>query len=92
MQGASVGAVGSQGPAGRGWVGVVTRQRTFQCGIRWWLRAVSGCAPRGCDDGGGVRRRVGVMVVNVSWVRAGMNGGKGAVFRDDVRSSATSGP
>lgn len=33
-----------------------------------------------------------MVVVGVPWVSAGLNGGKGAVFRDDVRSCATFGP
>lgn len=93
MLGASIGAGGSQKSMRQGGVGVVAWQCALQCGVCWRLRAVAGCAaPRGCEDGCGVGVRVMVVVLSVSWVIAGVNGGQGAVFRDDVRSSATLGP
>ncbi len=90
--GASIGAGGSRGSTVRDGVGDVAWQCALQGGARWRLWAVAGCAARGREDGCGVGVRVVVVVLGVSWVRAGLNGGQGAVFRDDVRSSATLGP
>lgn len=92
MLGASVGAGGAQWLTGQGGVGVIARQRALQGGVCRRLRAIAGCAARGRVDGCGVGVRVMMVVVGVSRVSAGLNGGQGAVFRDDVRSSATLGP
>lgn len=90
LRSASIGAGGSRGSTGQGGVGVVAWQCALQGGICWRLRAVAGCAAR--EDRRSVGVSVMVVVLVVSWVRAGVNGGQGAVFRDDVRSSATLGP
>lgn len=92
VMGASVGAGGSRWPTGQGGVGVVARQRALQVGVCRRLCSVGGYAARGRGDGCGVGVRVMVVIVRVLRVRAGLNGGQGAVFRDDVRSSAALGP